>query len=90
MTYDMTPCVRYRAWLACSGRIEAPANPTNPYEWAYVRESIRLYDEWVYRAWCNFNRKLMPQPSFTGFTHSDFDGWLQRIYLPGEVSEVPA
>jgi hypothetical protein len=86
MKHDMTPCIRYRAWLACSGRIDGPEHPANPYEWAYVRESTRLYSEWVQRAWCNYNRQPMPEPSFSGFTHPAFDAWLQRIYLPGEVT----
>jgi hypothetical protein len=78
----MTPCIRYRAWLACSCRIPCPEHPSNPYEWAYVRESIRLYDKWVHQMWSNYNRKPMPQPGYSGFTDPQFDQWLQRIYLP--------
>lgn len=83
--HDMTPCVRYRAWLACSGRITGPEFPSNPYEWAYLRESIRLYSKWVHQMWSNYNRKPMPEPAFSGFTDQAFDSWLQRIYLPSEV-----
>ena len=83
---DMTPCIRYRAWLACSGRTDTPTNPSNPYEWAYVRESIRLYDTWVHQMWCNYNRKPMPELAFSGFTDPQFDSWLQSIYLPSETS----
>jgi len=86
MTYDMTPCIRYRAWLACSGRIDGPQFPSNPYEWAYVRESIALYQDWVHRLWSTYNCKPMPEPSFSGFDDAEFDAWLQRIYLPGEVT----
>ena len=85
MKPDMTPCIRYRAWLACSGRIPCPEHPSNPYEWAYVRESITLYKQWVHRLWSTYNRQPMPEPGFTGFTNPEFDAWLQRIYLPHEV-----
>lgn len=87
-TPDMRPCVRYRAWLSCSGRLPGPENPSNPYEWAYVRESIRLYDEWVASAWSNYNGRLMPPPAFSGFTDPDFDAWLAQIYLPHEQPAI--
>jgi hypothetical protein len=86
MKHDMTPCIRYRAWLACSGRIPCPEHPANPYEAAYVRESIALYKAWVHQLWSTYNRKPMPEPGYSGFTHPDFDAWLQRIYLPQEVA----
>ena len=85
-SHDMTPCIRYRAWLACSGRLQGPEFPSNPYEWAYVRESIDLYAKWVHRMWSTYNRKPMPAPYYTGFSDSDFDAWLQTIYLRDEVT----
>ena len=87
-TPNMQPCTRYRAWLANTGRLPGPESPSNPYEWAYLRESIRLYDQWVHQMWCNYNRKPMPPLSFSGFTHPQFDRWLQRIYLPAELSHA--
>ncbi|MFN7322906.1 MAG: hypothetical protein ACK5SP_01410 [bacterium] len=81
----LTPCIRYRAWLACSGRIPtADAPPATPFEAAYYRESSRLYAQWVHQMWCNYNRKPMPEPAFSGFSDQQFDQWLQRIYLPTE------
>ena len=85
MKRDMTPCIRYRAWLANTGRIPAPEHPANPYEWAYLREDLRLYPEWVHRMWCNFNGQPMPENAFSGFKHPAFDAWLQRLYLTHEV-----
>jgi hypothetical protein len=86
MKHDMTPCIRYRAWLACTGRIPSPEHPANPYEWAYLREELRLYPKWVHSMWSNCNRQRMPEPGFSGFSDPDFDAWLQRIYLPQEVT----
>jgi hypothetical protein len=80
----MQPCIRYRAWLACSGRIPCPEHPANPYEWAYVRESISLYKHWVQQMWSNYNQKLMPPIAYHGFTDPAFDHWLALIYLPHE------
>lgn len=78
------PCIRYRAWLACSGRIQAPEFPSNPFEAAYRCESTRLYTQWVQSMWCNYNRKLMPPLAYHGFTDPAFDQWLASIYLPHE------
>lgn len=81
---SMRPCTRYRAWIACSGRIPGPHDLSDPYQLAYMHESIRLYEAWVANAWSNYNRKRMPAPGWSGFTDPAFDSWLQRIYLPSE------
>ncbi len=81
MKVAMQPCTRYRAWLACSGRIPAPEFPANPYEQAYRREELQLYPKWVHSMWSNYNHKPMPKPNFSGFTDPDFDTWLESIYL---------
>jgi hypothetical protein len=86
MATALKPCIRYRAWLANTGRIPAPEFPANPYEEAYRREGLALYPKWVHRMWCNYNRKPMPEPGFSGFSDPDFDAWLQRIYLPQEAT----
>lgn len=83
---DIRPCTRYRAFLACTARIPCPDRPSNPFEWAYVRENIALYEHWVHNAWSNYNRQHMPAPTYHGFTHPEFDAWLQSIYLPHEIA----
>lgn len=85
-SHDMRPCIRHRAFLACTGRVPTPQFPSNPYEQAYARENTALYEKWVANAWSDFNQKLMPAPTYHGFTHPEFDHWLQRIYLPNEVN----
>lgn len=81
---SMRPCLRYRAWLRHSGRIPGPLNLDDPFQQAYSRESSALYNKWVASAWSNFNRREMPSPAYSGFSHPEFDRWLASIYLPNE------
>ena len=77
----MQPCIRYRAWLACSGRVPNNLVPEDIYGAAYRRESIKLYNDWLANAYRNFKRDGYAFLPYHGTPDPAFDTWLESIYL---------
>jgi hypothetical protein len=75
------PCLRYRAWLRYSGRVSSADVPTNIYGAAYIRESGRLYSEWLANAYRNYKKDGSASLPYHGTPDPDFDAWLTSIYL---------
>jgi hypothetical protein len=80
-TLTMQPCLRYRAWLRCSGRVPGSAVPDNIFGAAYRRESMALYLHWLTNAYRNYKRDGTASLPYHGTPDPDFDTWLASIYL---------
>jgi hypothetical protein len=77
----MQPCIRYRAWLACSGRVPNNLVPEDIYGAAYNRESSQLYKDWLAQLYRLFKRDGYAFLPYHGTPDPAFDTWLESIYL---------
>jgi hypothetical protein len=77
---DMQPCLRYRCWLACSGRVASNKVPDDIYGAAYNRESGHHYEQWLANAYRNYHRDPNAKLPYHGTPDPAFDTWLAQIY----------
>lgn len=80
-TLTMQPCVRYRAWLRCSGRVSSADVPDDIFGAAYNRESSRLYSDWLANLYRNYKQDGYAFLPYHGTPDAGFDTWLASIYL---------
>jgi len=77
----MQPCLRYRAWIACSGRVPGDKVPNDIYGAAYNRESAEMYNRWLAQLYRVFKHDAYAFLPYHGTPDPAFDTWLESIYL---------